>query len=112
MKITGLESNNELLKEIAYRIQRQRIDMGLTQLQLANRAGVSLRTIVNIEKGLDVKMSNLISVLRAENLAHNLDCLLPEGLIRPSDYQKLNKPKKRVRSNNKKTTTWTWGDEK
>lgn len=112
MKITGLESNSELAKEIAYRIKRQRIDMGLTQEQLASKAGVSLRTVINIEKGLDVKMSNFISVLRAENLAHNLDSLLPETLIRPSDYQLLDKPRERVRPTNSKASIWKWGDEK
>ena len=111
MKITGFESNKEILIEIGHRIQRQRIDMGLTQAQLSAIAGVSLKTIVNIEKGEDVKLSVLISVLRAENIAYNLDSLIENVLIRPSDYQKLSKPRKRVRHSKTKETTWVWGDE-
>lgn len=112
MKITGFESNAEILKELGKRIQRQRIDLGLTQSELAKKAGVSLRTIANAESGEDIKLSVLLNIMRSENVISNIDTLLPEILIRPTDYLKLNKPRTRVRKKKTENTEWKWGDEK
>ena len=113
MNINNFNSDQEVAKELALRIQRQRINMQLTQSQLAQKAGVSLKTIANLEKGLDVKVSILIKVLRAENILGNIDMLVPENLISPFDYLKLGKPRQRVRISKKVNKEgWTWGDEK
>ena len=111
MKITGIESNKEITEEIGSRIKRQRINMGLTQLELANKAGVSPRTITSIESGSDTKLSIIISVLRAMNILNNIDLLVEEEKIRPSDYLLLDKPRERAgnRKKAKKTIDWNWG---
>ena len=108
MKITGIESNKEILKEIGRRIQRQRINIGLTQLQLAEKAGVSVRTVTNVECGNDAKMSVILSILRAENILGNIDSLLEEETIRPSDYLQLKKPRQRVGNRKVKSNNWNW----
>lgn len=56
MKITGLESNEELLKILGGRVKDYRINARITQEKLAEDTGLSLRTIVNIETGKDVKL--------------------------------------------------------
>lgn len=111
MKINGFESNTELLKEIGKRIKKQRIDLGLTQEELANKSGVSLRTVINAEKGFDIKLSILLNILRAENLLINLESLIPEISDRPYDYLLLNKPRQRVRKRAFKDSSFKWGDE-
>ena len=109
MKITGIESNNEIIKEIGLRIKRQRINMGITQQELANKAGLSLRTITNIECGNDTKLSAIISILRALNILGNIDLLLEEEIIRPSDYLELKKPRERAKKKKTiKKTKWEW----
>ena len=113
MDINNYNSDQETLKELSIRVQRQRINMQLTQAQLAQKAGVSLKTIANLEKGQDVKLSILIKVLRAENLLANINLLVPESLTSPFDYLKLNKPRQRVRFSKKANTEdWKWSDEK
>lgn len=112
MIITGFESNIQLLEEIGKRIKKQRIDLGLTQNELAKKAGVSLRTVSNVENGEDIKLSVLIAILRAENLITNLDVLVPEVLTRPTDYLILDKPRTRVRKKKEEPTNFKWGDEK
>ena len=97
MKITGLESNEELLKILGGRVKDYRINAGITQEKLAEDTGLSLRTIVNIETGKDVKLGSLIYVLRALRLLGNLDVLVPEQDVRPSDIARWGKKRERVK---------------
>ena len=109
MKVTGIESNSEIIEELGKRIKRLRINIGLTQLELAKKAGLSLRTIANIESGKDSNLSAILSILRAENILGNIDMLVEEETIRPSDYLKLKKPRQRVgKKKNINTTDWKW----
>lgn len=113
MVITELSSNAETGAELGRRLRDCRIAYPLTQAQLAKRAGVSLRTIANLEKGADVTTGSLVSVLRALGLLSRMDMLVPQTEVRPSE-QLAGKPKRRrVRTASKKDepTTWKWGDE-
>lgn len=114
MKISGFESNSQISKELGERIKNQRIDMGLTQEQLALKAGVSLRTIANVELGKEVKFWVILNILRATNLLSNIDILVPENEIRPYDYLKMDKKKKRIKNNNfiLNDVGFKWGNDK
>ena len=65
MKIYGTESNDYILKEFGKRIQDTRISVTMTQRELAERAGVSLSTMERIENGDNVKIENILNVMRA-----------------------------------------------
>ena len=116
MKLTGFESNGEILSELGQRIRDTRIAVPLTREQLAKKSGVSERTLANIEAGQGATLDKLISVLRELGLAANLDALIPEQGIRPSDYATLGKKRQRAStkraSASKSPRTWKWGDEK
>ena len=129
MRITGFESNAEILAELGERIKDARIAMPLTREELAARSGVSTRTIANIESGSGATLSNIISVLRALNMAGNLEILVPEQGARPSDIASLGKKRKRathpkakagegrtwaVLSNStwEEAGKWTWGEDR
>ena len=77
MKIYGAENNEIIMKEIGIRIKDTRIAIDLTQKELAERAGISQRTIERIENGENIKVENIINVLRAMQLLRNLDNLVP-----------------------------------
>ncbi|MBQ8804043.1 MAG: helix-turn-helix domain-containing protein [Tyzzerella sp.] len=113
MKIYGIESNEIILREIGIRIRDTRIAIALTQKELAERAGISQRTVERVENGENVKVENIINILRAMQLLQNLDNLIPEQVIRPTEL--LDGSKKRVRATSKKrpnvTIEWKWGDE-
>lgn len=111
MRINGFESDKELLQELGKRIRKRRISLGLTQEELANKSGVSLRTIVNAEKGLDIKLSILLCILRAENLLVNIESLIPESSIRHYNSFKLKKERERIRKKNNVERNFKWGDE-
>ena len=115
MGITVLSSNDEVLAELGARIRAARIDMPLTQEELAKRAGVSLSMVARLERGQDVRLGNVVSVLRALGLLANLDSLVPAVLARPTDIVSLGHARRRASSPNRRgrdAQTWKWGDER
>ena len=63
MKITGLYDEKTILSELGNRIQQYRISMNITQAELAQKCGLSLKTIARTEAGHDTKLSNIIKIL-------------------------------------------------
>lgn len=114
LKITYFSSNNEILTVLGDRIKAERIASGKTQKELAENAGIAQKTLSSMETGNDVSLTTLIEVLRALGHLQNIDMLVPEQGIRPSDILALGK--KRERFKKAKNTTaepsvWEWGDE-
>ena len=112
MVITMLTSNEQVLGELGSRIRAARIDMPLTQAQLARRAGVSLSTVSKLERGEDVRFTSVLDVLRALGMLAAVDSLVPQALVRPSDLARTGKPRQRARSAAKDApaNAWEWGD--
>lgn len=111
MKIQGTENNGFILKEIGKRIRDLRISKNMLQKELAQKAGVSPKTMERIENGENVKVENLLNVFRVLGLLQNVDILIPE-----QQFLFLEKESsKRKRASKKKTTEndymWKWGDE-
>lgn len=113
MKLTGKNSDTQILQELGKRIARTRIDRGYSQKQLADHAGVGIGTIPRMEAGKTYNLVSLIRVLRVLQLAENLDQLLPDADVRPSDWLRYNKeaPQRVARKRNVQKTDWRWGDE-
>ncbi|GHV10379.1 hypothetical protein FACS1894162_4150 [Bacteroidia bacterium] len=82
-------SNVAVIKAIGSRLKDYRLQKRLTQQNMAERAGVSVFTIAQIEKGHSVSLSMLIPVLRVLRLLDNLDLLLPETSVSPIELLKL-----------------------
>ncbi len=113
MQITFLSSNEQILSELGDRIRAARIDMPLTQDELAARAGVSISTVAKIERGEDVRFSSMLAILRALGMLANVDILVPEERVRPSDIARTGHSRKRAssaRSARDVSSAWTWGD--
>lgn len=107
------------------RVERCRIEAGLTQAELAERAGIGKRTLERIEAGRGAELVTLIRVLRALNALEGFDRLLPE--LPPSPIQQLElRGKQRQRVSHPRGRTepaarpdqvrgsapakpWTWG---
>jgi transcriptional regulator with XRE-family HTH domain len=110
------------LVEFGRRLSRRRIDLGLTQEVLAERAGIGKRTLERMESGASVQSSTLLRVLHELGLIDGLWALLPADALRPMDMLKLRgKQRKRAyapRSPAKDSVVaepqmpWKWGDEK
>lgn len=95
-------TNNRIELEIGLKIKHNRLKMNLTQLELANKTGLSRVSISKIERGKGAKLTSIIEILRMLHLLQNLEFLFPEDEISPIELIKLKK-KKRIRaSSNKK----------
>lgn len=107
-------SSKALLLMLGERIKAYRIDYPMTQKELADKSGVSVRSIQNFENGKDIQLHNVIKLIKALDLGENLNLLIPDVSKKPSMY--LEKTKKRVRvrkvkSVNAEDSTFQWGDE-
>lgn len=113
MKISNYNDETSILVELGKRIQQYRISLNITQSELAQRCGLSLKTIARTEMGHDTKLSNLIKIVSEIGLSDNLDVLIPEP---QPDYKALFEEKttrKRARPEKKKQDgAWVWGEDK
>ena len=112
MRISVENSNPAILKELGARIKRGRIDMQISQADCAKKAGISVRTLSVAENGGDLRVSNLLRILRVMGNLENLNSLLPELPLNPEDYLTLGKERQRVsKKSNENNKAWKWGDE-
>ena len=108
-------SAESYLAELGGRLARVRLNQNLTQAELAERAGLSKRTVERLESGAAAtQLSGFIRVCRALNLLERLDTLIPESLPGPIAQLKL-RGKERRRASSAKTPgppskKWVWGD--
>jgi len=92
-------SNAGIVLEIGNRLKNYRLKKKLSQRELAERAGISIFTVSQIEHGKSVSVVLLVSVLRVLRLLDHLELLLPEIGLSPIEIMKLKgKVPKRIRS--------------
>ena len=116
MNISELTSEEAILGELGKRIARRRIDLSFTQAELAERSGVSKRTVERIEAGASAQISNLIRIFRVLDLMPGLERLIPEAEAGPMELLKQ-KGKVRRRASSRKRpekpdVAWSWDDDR
>ena len=114
MNITLLTSTEDTLRELGKRVRDARIGVNLTQAALANRAGVGLSTVASLERGSDIRLGSMLSILRALGMLENANALVPETAARPSEIAIAQGKRKRAssrRGHAEASSSWTWGDE-
>lgn len=101
------------LSELSERLKNYRINYPMTQKELADRSGISVRSVSRFENGEDISLSAFLRILKALELDNRVDMLVPDLSKRPSAY--LETEKKRQRASGKKKSeknSFVWGDEK
>ena len=61
----------------------------MTQAELAEQSGVSMGTIVRLERGDTVSLLLFISILRTLGVLENIETLLPELGMSPIQLRKI-----------------------
>jgi len=113
MKITGNENTVFILKELGNRFKDSRIAFPMTREELAEKSGVSLSTINRFENGKGAGLEQVLSIMRALNLLHSIDSLIPEYVMTPIDIASGKAKRKRATTaKNKSSSDWKWGDDK
>jgi transcriptional regulator with XRE-family HTH domain len=115
MHVQETMADDAVLEELGRRLERRRLDLQLTQANLAEQAGVSKRTVERIEAGAAAQTLSLIRILRVLDLLQGLDQLIPKTGPRPMELLKLKK-KERKRASSSRTpdqagADWAWGDD-
>lgn len=89
MRISSELTDAAIAQILGERIAHHRIEAGLTQAELAERAGIGKRTLERIEAGRGAELLTLIRILRSLQAMEGLDRLLPELPASPIEQLKL-----------------------
>ena len=117
MRIEEFMTDETIITELGERLARMRLDRDLTQADLADKAGVGLRTVQRLEKGSAApQLTMFIRILRALELVEHFDLLVPEPMPSPMQQLKM-QGRLRQRASGKEPQVaepkagWTWGKE-
>lgn len=80
-------SDSEIVAELCRRIKETRMQLGLSQIELAERAQVGIATIKRVELGESVTLSTLIGILRGLDHLNQLESVLYDSHIRTFNAQ-------------------------
>jgi transcriptional regulator with XRE-family HTH domain len=115
MKMDSKLTDEALLKLVGERLSGLRLARNLTQQQLAEQAGLGLRTVQRLELGAAAtQLSGFFRVCRVLGLVENLETFIPQPMASPMEQLKQ-AGRKRQRATGKKTAPagskkWTWGE--
>ncbi len=113
--MSPLLSDTQIEQEMGNRLKNHRLDLNLTQEEVASRSGLSRRTITAIENGEGSTLGTLIAMLRALNALDTLESFLPDPGISPiAMTSMLQDAPRKYASKPRRTppaTPWKWGDE-
>ncbi|ODN65633.1 MULTISPECIES: helix-turn-helix transcriptional regulator [Methylophaga] len=82
------KSANAITEELGERLKQARLNANLTQLALAEQAGVSRKVVLNAEKG-KVQLHALVAMMQVLGLTQQLDNFLPKQALSPIQLAKL-----------------------
>jgi transcriptional regulator with XRE-family HTH domain len=115
-----LMTDAAVLAALGERLAARRLELNLTQAQLAKEAGVSRRTLGRIEAGESTQLTNLIRIVRGLGLLARLDDFLPPPEPSPLEQlQSRGRPRRRASprageaepsDGSSPADGWTWDD--
>ncbi|HKY22072.1 MAG TPA: helix-turn-helix domain-containing protein [Vicinamibacterales bacterium] len=82
--------------ELGRQIRALRLRHNLDQRQLADRAGIALNAVKNLENGKGATLRSLVQALRALNRVEWLRTLAPQVSISPVQMLKTKAPRQRA----------------
>jgi transcriptional regulator with XRE-family HTH domain len=103
-------SSIQIEETIDRKIRRLRLSRNWTREKLAKEAGVSMRTIANLEEGRGTTFNTIIRVMKAFNVQANLSALFPDPTIHPVELLETGgKERKRARTKRNESEEMTGG---
>lgn len=110
-------SSSKYIVDLGAQLERHRLMQNIAQTDLADKAGISTRTLRRFESGEGGTLDSFIRLLIGLNLDSNLSTLIPDSTIRPIERVRQTKKERMRASGKRKSKTqskagWDWGDEK
>lgn len=93
-----LRSSEEWEVFLGARVKKARLEMNLTQKEVASRCGLSVLTVANLEAGRGSTLATFVKVLKVLGLDGNLELLLPDAPISPIQLKQRKSERKRASS--------------
>ena len=91
-----MRASDEWEVELGQQIRALRLRQNLDQQQLAERAGIALNAVKNLERGKGATLRSLIQALRVLNRVDWLRALAPAVSISPVQMLKAKVPRQRA----------------
>jgi transcriptional regulator with XRE-family HTH domain len=110
----SIASSEQIVEALGQQVQQIRLSRNMTQAQIAQEAGISVRTVRNFEHGESTSLLTFVRLLSALGIQGNLSLLLPDPTVRPVDrIEAEEKRRQRARPTAKPPggSGWSWGDE-
>lgn len=109
-----MSTSHQIEREIGQRLARLRLARNVTQADLAEKAGIGVRTLRRLEAGDPSTLDTFLRVATALDLEEAVVAALPEGNIRPIERVSQKGSERRRASPPSelpKKSTWSWGDD-
>ncbi len=116
MKIDESAGDDAVAVELGRRLTGIRLAQNLSQRQLADAAGLGLRTIQRLEQGaVATQLSGFLRVCRVLGLLARIDRIFEEPPPSPIDQLKLSERRRQRATGRRKPSmvsekTWSWGE--
>ncbi len=82
------KSPSAIAEMLGDRLKLARLNADLTQKEVADRAGLSRKVVLNAEKG-KAQLEAFVAIMMALNLEEQLDLFLPPPMLSPIQLAKL-----------------------
>lgn len=96
----GVKTPLAIAEELGERLKQARLNRDMTQLEVAERAGVSRKAVLNAEKGI-ARLEILVAIMAVLDLTRQLDLFLPPQDVSPIQLARL-KGKARQRASGRR----------
>jgi transcriptional regulator with XRE-family HTH domain len=93
----SVKTPEELQKQLGERLRLLRISRNYSQIELAKKAGISLKTLRNLEHGKGSSVETLVRTLKALDATNVFDQLAPIPTVSPLAILRNASPPQRVR---------------
>ena len=119
MDLDELMTTDAVVAELGRRFERARLQLNLTQAELAQAAGVGEATLRRFERGRSIQLTTLVKLLGTMGLLDGLDAVLPEDSVDPiAELERRGRRERRRasgtrarRGRDRARPAWRWGDE-
>lgn len=88
------KSPSAITEELGERLKQARLNADMTQVEVAEQAGISRKAVLTAEKG-KVQLETLVAIMQALHLTEQLNNFLPVQHISPIQLAKLQGRKRR-----------------
>lgn len=107
----SIASSELIISSLCKRLDEIRLSRNISQIDLAEEAGVSRSTMTRMADGKPISLDSFVRVMIALRLTDHLAALLPDPSIRPIERVQMDGiDRQRASARKDDASAWKWGD--